>query len=138
VVGGSLQMHEHVSLGLEGRAAWLASGVEGRPIDAMTAGGLVSACAHYRWFFGCVLGHVGVININASPESYKPVSVTAVKPGGGGRIGAKVQLTRNFSIQAAADVLGLSSGIKIAVGPTIVAEQPPIMLAVQLGGGWEF
>ncbi|MDC0747512.1 hypothetical protein [Polyangium mundeleinium] len=138
VLGGSLRPNEVVSLGIEGRAAWLTSGVEGRPIDAMTAGGLVSACAHYRWFFGCVLGHVGVININGSPEGYKPLSVTAVKPGGGGRVGAKVQITRSFSIQAAADVLGLSSGIKIAVGPTIIAEQPPIMLGVQLGGGWEF
>ena len=115
VLGGALQVHEHASLGLEGRAAWLTSGVAGGQIDAMTAGGIVSACGHYQWFFGCALGHLGVIRVAFSGESYKPSSFVGVKPGGGGRIGAKVRLTTSFTVQAAADVLGLSSGVKIAV-----------------------
>ncbi|TKC90009.1 hypothetical protein [Polyangium fumosum] len=138
VLGGSLQVHEHVSLGLEGRAAWLASGVEGGQIDAMTAGGIVSACGHYRWFFGCALGHLGMIRVETSGESYKPASVVGVKPGGGGRIGAKVQLTTSLYVQAAADVLGLSSGVKIVVGETVVSDQPPVMFSTAIGAGWEF
>jgi hypothetical protein len=69
-IAGSLRPNEYVSLGLEGRAAWLTSGIEGEPISAMTAGGLVSVCGHLRWFFGCALGHVGVIHGTFSAESY--------------------------------------------------------------------
>ncbi|MDI1450781.1 hypothetical protein [Polyangium sp. 6x1] len=138
VLGGSMQVHEHVSLGLEGRAAWLTSGVGGQPIDAMTAGGVLSACGHYRWFFGCVLGHLGVIRVETSGESYKPASVVGVKPGAGGRLGAKLRVTESLAIQASADVLGLSSGVKIAAGETILASQPPVMAGVQVGAGWTF
>ncbi|MDI1447236.1 hypothetical protein [Polyangium sp. 6x1] len=138
VVGGSLQVHEHVSLGLEGRAAWLTSGIGGEPITAMTAGGLVSACGHYRWFFGCALGHLGVIKVETSGASYKSASVVGVKPGGGGRLGARFSVTESLTIHTAADVLGLSSGVKVAVNGTVLAAQPPVMMGVEVGAGWSF
>ena len=44
VVGVGVRPHENVSIGLEGRAAWLTTPVAGQSaISAMTAGGLVSA-----------------------------------------------------------------------------------------------
>ena len=136
--GGSWRPNEYVSLGIEGRAAWLTTGVEGRPVEAMTAGGLLKVCGHLRWFSGCALGHLGVINVDFSAQSYKPASFVEVYPGAGGRIGAEVPLTQSFFIQASADVLGLRSGTQIAVGQTVIAEQPPMMIAVQFGAGWEF
>ncbi|MDI3285325.1 hypothetical protein [Polyangium sp. 15x6] len=138
VLGGSLQVHEYASLGLEARAAWLTSGIEGLQIDAMTAGGIVSACGHYRWFFGCALGHMGMIRVAFSRESYEPVTVVDVKPGGGARIGAKFRLTSSLSVHAATEVLALSSGVKIFVGNTLVSSQPPVMIGVGVGAGWEF
>ncbi|TKC96421.1 PEGA domain-containing protein [Polyangium fumosum] len=138
MLGGSLRLNDSVSIGLEGRAAWLTSGVESHQITAMTAGGIASVCGHYRWFYGCALGHLGVINVEFSAQSYKPANFSIVKPGAGGRIGAKVRVTQSFTLQAAADVLGLSSGVKVVVGTTVLSDQPPVMLGVQLGGGWEF
>ncbi|MDI1484342.1 hypothetical protein [Polyangium sp. y55x31] len=138
VLGGSLQVHEYASLGLEARAAWLTSGIEGLQIDAMTAGGIVSACGHYRWFFGCALGHMGMIRVAFSRESYEPVTVVDVKPGGGARIGAKFRLTSSLSVHAATEVLALSSGVKIFVDNTVVSSQPPVMIGVGAGAGWEF
>ncbi|MRG95586.1 hypothetical protein [Polyangium spumosum] len=138
MIGGSLQPNENVSIGLEARAAWLTSGVASRQITAMTAGGLASVCGHYRWFYGCALAHLGVLNVEYSGQSYKPASFSFVKPGVGGRVGAKVRVTQSFTLQAAADVLGLSSGVKVVVGTTVLSDHPPVMLGAQLGAGWEF
>ncbi|TKD04511.1 hypothetical protein [Polyangium fumosum] len=137
-VGASLRPSEYVSLGIEGRAAWLTTAVGGEPISAMTAGGIASVCGHYRWFFGCALGHLGVINVDFSSQSYKPASFVNFKPGAGGRLGARVRVTPSFSLNSSADVLGLSSGLKIVAGETVLAEQPPVMITAQFVGVWEF
>ncbi|TKD06227.1 hypothetical protein [Polyangium fumosum] len=138
VVGASLRPSEYVSLGLEGRGAWLTSGIADRPINAMTAGALASVCGHYKWFFGCALGHLGVLNVDITGQGYNRANHSFVKPGVGGRVGAKVRVTESFALQAAVDVLALSSGVKVVVGPTVLADQPPVMFGAQLGGGWEF
>ncbi len=138
VVGGSLRPNEHVSIGLEGRAAWVPTGVGGAPIYAMTAGALASVCGHYRWAFGCALGHLGVIKIDASGDTFKERSDTFVKPGIGGRLGARFVLARSFALQGAVDVLGLSSGVRVGVEDTVLSETPPLMLSTSLMGTWEF
>ncbi|MDI1434289.1 hypothetical protein [Polyangium sorediatum] len=138
VAGGSFRPNEYVSLGLEGRAAWLTAGIGGLPISAMTAGGIASACGHYRWAFGCVIGHVGVIKIDWSSEVFLARSDSVVMPGGGGRFGAKFVPARSFAVQGAVDVLGLSRGIKVGVGDRVLSETPPLMVSVQLMGTWEF
>ncbi|MRG98463.1 hypothetical protein [Polyangium spumosum] len=138
VIAGSLSPNEYVSLGLEARAAWLTSGVEGAQINAMTAGGLVSACGHWRWFFGCVLGHLGVISGEFSSASYIPQTITGTFPGFGGRLGAKVNLTDSFLVQAAVDGLGLTRGLRVVADSRVIAEQPPAMFSAQIAGGWEF
>ncbi|TKC93702.1 tetratricopeptide repeat protein [Polyangium fumosum] len=138
MLAGGVQPNDYVSIGLEARAAWLTTGVADRPINAMTAGGLATLCGHYKWFYGCALGHVGVIRVESTSRSYKPASFADVKPGAGGRIGARVQVTQSLTIHGAVDVLGLSSGVQVVVGPTVLSDQPPVMLGVQIGGGWEF
>ncbi|MDC0746146.1 PEGA domain-containing protein [Polyangium mundeleinium] len=137
-VGGGIRPNEHVSLGIEARAAWLTTGVADRPINAMTAGAIASVCGHYKWFYGCGIGHLGVLNVDITSQGYTPASFSFVKPGVGGRVGARVRLTQSFTVQAAADILGLSSGVMVVVGPTILSEQPAVMVGAQIGGGWEF
>ncbi|MDI1444695.1 hypothetical protein [Polyangium sp. 6x1] len=137
-LAGGVQPNDYVSIGLEARAAWLTTGVADRPINAMTAGGIASVCGHYKWLVGCALGYLGAIKVDFTVQSYKPASFGEVKPGAGARIGAKVRVSQSFTLQAAADVLGLSSGVKVVVGPTVLADQPPVMLGAQIGGGWEF
>ncbi|MRG95890.1 hypothetical protein [Polyangium spumosum] len=137
-VGASLRPSEYVSLGLEGRAAWLTSGVGGEPISAMTAGGIVSACGHYRWAFGCAIGHFGVISVSFSGDTFTPRTEHFVKPGVGGRLGARFVLTRSFAVQGAVDLLGLSSGVLVGVGKRVVSETPPLMVASSIVGSWEF
>ncbi|MDI1432825.1 hypothetical protein [Polyangium sorediatum] len=138
VVAGSLRPNEFVSLGLEARAAWLTSGVRGRKISAMTAGGLVSACGHWRWLFGCALGHLGVLNIEGAEGSYVRESYANLLPGLGARVGATWRLTRSFTMQAGADIVGLTRGLKIVAGKTVLVEQPPVLAGAHFVGGWEF
>ena len=138
VAGGSFRPSEYVSLGLEGRAAWLTSGVGGLPISAMTAGGIASVCGHYRWAFGCAIGHLGVIRIGWSSDSFTGRTDTFFKPGLGGRLGARFVLARSFAVQGAVDLLGLSSGVLVGVGSRVVSETPPLMVASSVVGSWEF
>ncbi|MDI1449670.1 hypothetical protein [Polyangium sp. 6x1] len=138
VAGGSFRPNEFVSLGLEGRAAWLTTGVGGEPISAMTAGGIASVCGHYRWAFGCAIGHVGVIRVEPSSDGFKSEVATFVKPGIGGRVGARFVLARNFAVHGGVDLLGLSSGVRIGVGQRVLAETPPIMIGASILGSWEF
>ncbi|TKC89022.1 hypothetical protein [Polyangium fumosum] len=138
VAGGAWRPNEYVSLGLEGRAAWLTGGVGGRPISAMTAGGIASVCGHYRWAFGCALGHLGVITVEFSSEAYKPRTDHLFKPGIGGRIGARFVPARSFAVQGAVDLLGLSSGVLVGVGTQVVSETPPLMVGASILGTWEF
>jgi len=138
VLAGSLRPNEYVSLGLEARAAWLTTGVGGEPINAMTAGGILNVCGHWRWLFGCGLAHLGIFRGSFSSDSYTGQTFTDFKPGGGARAGVLVHPAGSFLIQGAVDVLGLSRGTKVVVGQTLLIEQPPLLIGVQLAGGWEF
>jgi hypothetical protein len=138
VVGVSVKPKEFFSLGLEGRAAWLTTGVAGRPISAMTAGGILSACAHLRWFFGCGLGSIGALHIEFSDESYTGKSSTHLKIGGGGRIGVLFHASDSAFVAGSVDVLGLSRGTKLAVNNHVIADIAPIWAGGQISGGWEF
>lgn len=138
VVGGAWRPNEYFSLGLEGRAAWLTVGVADAPINAMTAGGLLSACGHVRWFFGCALGHLGVVRGEFESGTFVSTAHSSMKVGGGGRIGARLRLSRSFSLAGTIDALVLNSGIRVRLGNTVLVDQPPIMLSTHLLGGWEF
>lgn len=137
VLAGGLQPHENVSIGIEGRAAWLTSGVADRPIAAMTAGGLLSACGHWRWLFGCAVGHLGVLSVEFSGESYKENSYVFVKPGIGARLGAKLSVNRSFGVQGSVDALALSRATKLISGQTELVH-PPVMIGTQVSATWEF
>lgn len=138
VVGVGVRPTEHFSLGLEGRAAWLTTGVGGGQISAMTAGGTASACGHVQWFFGCALGYVGTIHIEFLKQSYEPTSGSFIQPGFGGRLGGDFHVGPTFVLRPSVDVLGLSSGTKLVAGDKTVADQPAVMLSGQVSGGWEF
>lgn len=138
VVGVAVKPKEFLSLGLEGRAAWLTTGVGGGQISAMTAGGIVSACGHLKWFFGCAMGHLGAINVAFSNNSYTGKSYTEARLGIGGRIGAKVHVSESVFMLGSIDALKLSNGALVVVGDQIVADIPPIFVGLQISGGWEF
>ena len=104
----------------------------------MTVGGVLSACAHYRLLFGCALGHVGAVNVAADSASYVEEAVWFFQPGMGGRVGARLSFGQSFTVQAEIDVLGLTRGIQIVVGQTVLVDQPPVMVGAQVTGGWEF
>lgn len=138
VVGGSWRPNQYFSLGLEGRAAWLTVGVADEPISAMTAGGLVSACGHVEWFFGCALGHAGIVRIEPQPGTFIDRPISMAKLGGGGRIGAKVRLSRSLSLAGTIDALVLNSGVRVLLEDQVLVDQPPIMLGTQVLANWEF
>lgn len=137
-IGGVWKPNEYFSLGLEGRAAWLTVGAADEPISAMTAGGILSACGHIKWFFGCALGHGGVVRIDSSEGTFIAKSYTFAKLAGGGRIGAQVRLSRSLSLTGTIDALVLNSGIRVGLEGTVLVDQPPIMLGSQVAAGWEF
>ncbi len=138
VMGGAVRPNEYVSVGLEGRAAWLTSGVADEPISAMTAGAVASLCGHYKWFFGCGLGHLGVINVAFSELTFVGKEVTFFKPGAGARIGAQLRLWQGLTLSANIDALALRSPTRLVVGQKIIADQPAVMLNADIRGGWEF
>ncbi|HRI69115.1 MAG TPA: hypothetical protein PK156_33020 [Polyangium sp.] len=138
VLGVAVKPKEFLSLGLEGRAAWLTTGVADRQISAMTAGGILSACGHLKWFFGCGLGHLGAINVQLDPASYKAASLAYFKPGVGGRIGARVEIGKTFSLQGAVDALWFSRGTRVVVEQVTIVDQPSMMVGTEILGGWEF
>lgn len=138
VLGVGLKPNEYMSFGLEGRAAWLTTGVADSAISAMTAGGLLSACGHLKWFFGCGLGHLGVTNVEFAKESYVEKTYSLFMPGGGARLGANIRFGRSFFAHASIDALGFTRGMKVVVDQTIINEQPPLMIGAQIGGGWEW
>ncbi len=138
VVGVGLKPNEYFSFGLEGRAAWLTTGVAGEPISAMTAGGIISACGHVRWFIGCALGHLGVLSVDFSDTTYKEASNTHFKPGLGGRLGAEFPISSMFVLRGVVDVIVLRNGHRIWAGDRLIVDQPPILTGGQLLGGWEF
>lgn len=138
VVGVGVRPKEFLSFGLEGRAAWLTTGVADRPISAMTVGGILSACGHAKWFFGCGLGHLGAINVELDPASYKAASLAYFKPGVGGRIGGRVEIGKTFSLQGAVDALWFNRGTRVVVEQVTIVDQPSIMVGTEILAEWQF
>ena len=138
VVGVGLRPHENISFGLEGRAAWLTTGVADRAISAMTAGGIASACGHLKWFFGCGLGHLGVIRTEGAEATFNDLSFTTFTPGVGGRLGVRFRPTERLSLQAAAEALALTYRKRIFVGNELIVDQAAAMIGTQITGEWEF
>ena len=139
VVGVGLRPKEFLSLGLEGRAAWLTTPVAGREaISAMTGGGILSACGHLRWFFGCGLGYLGTVYVSLSGETFIEDSRSFVQPGVGARIGAQFPIGASLVVRVAADALRLPYRVVIGVGNRIIVDQPPFMLGAQVSVEWRF
>ncbi len=138
VVGGAWRPKQYFSLGLEGRAAWLTVGIAGEPIYAMAAGGAISACGHVKWFFGCALGYAGATRISGVQGTFIAQSDWAEKLGGGGRVGARVRLSRSFGLAGTFDALALHRRDVVSLERVVLADQPAIMLSTQLLASWEF
>lgn len=138
VIGGAWKPSQYFSLGLEGRAAWLTVGVADEPISAMTGGGTASACGHLKWFFGCALGHVGVMRGEFDSESFIGKVYVSPKVGGGARVGAQLRLSQSFSLTGTIDGLVLNSGIRVDLEGRVLVDQPPFMLGSSVLSQWEF
>jgi len=139
VLGVSVKPKEFFSLGLEGRAAWLTTDVvSASQISAMTAGGIVSACGHLKWFFGCGLGHVGAMNVAFSENAYTGKSYTVLQLGVGGRLGAQIHVSDSLIVIGSVDAFKLSRGTQIVVHNQLLLDIPPIFVGAQIMGGWEF
>jgi hypothetical protein len=126
------------SIDLDARAAWLTASIGGEPIQAMTAGALLSACAHWRVLFGCFTGHMGIIQVESTRDSYADAAFVGVRPGLGARAGIDVHIHDAFGLRLAADVVGLTRGTRVWVGPQVYADQPPVMVGSTLVGVWQF
>ena len=72
-----------------------------------------------------------------SDATYVANSNTHFKPGVGGRVGAEVKLTTRFVLRSAFDVLALPESHRIWAGNVLVVDQPPLLIAGQVFGGWE-
>jgi hypothetical protein len=123
---------------LEARGAWLTGKIADKPIQAMTAGALLSVCAHWRWLFGCGAGHLGVIRIAAPANNYQSEAFTFVKPGLGVRFGGEIPLSESFGVRVAADVVGLPAGTRVGVARGVYADQPPLLVGANATGMWHF
>ena len=138
-VAGGVRPNRYVSFELEARAAWLAGDVKGEAITTMTAGGLFAICGHWQWLFGCGLAHLGVIAVNWDDAPFEEDSADVfVRPGFGGRVGARVHLGPSWGVQVSGDVLGLTRGTRIVVEQNVLLEQPPVMVGTSLAGFWRF
>ncbi|MDI1445781.1 hypothetical protein [Polyangium sp. 6x1] len=137
-IAAHLQPAGFFSIGIDARAAWLPSGVGDRPIRAMTAGGLVSLCGHWRWLFGCAVGHLGVLKVDFDKGPYLGASFVGFRPGFGGRVGGIIRVGGPFSVRVAGDALGLSHGTRIGVNDQIIVEQPAVMIAGTTMIDWSF
>ncbi|MDC0748994.1 hypothetical protein [Polyangium mundeleinium] len=104
----------------------------------MTAGGLLGLCGHWRWFFGCGLGHLGVITVSGDEEAFQDKIDVFLRPGFGVRVGGRFDLGTSWGVQVAGDVLGLSRATRIALGQTILVEQPAVMVGTSLAAFWKF
>jgi hypothetical protein len=137
VVGVAVKPKEFLSLGLEGRAAWLTTGVAERQISAMTAGGLLSVCGHVKWFFACPLGHLGVIRTEGVKATFNEPPFNFFRPGFGGRLGVRFQPMESLSLQATVEALALTNRTRIFIGNEMIVDQPATMIGAQITGGWE-
>jgi hypothetical protein len=134
----ALRLHEHVSIGLEGRGAWQTLGVSGRPIAAMTAGGLLHLCGHIKQFFACASGHLGIIRTHSVDERLLDRGTLLFKPGIGARLGATINIFGPFALQFTADALILSSGTRVVTADTVIADIPPILIGTSILPTWNF
>jgi hypothetical protein len=121
-----------LSFGADVRAAWSAFDVGGKPISAMTAGALLSACGNWRWLFACGTGHVGIIRADASTDSFTNSSFTGFRPGFGARAGLNLPVHGAFGLRVSTDVLALTRRTRIAVGPVLISDQAPILIGANL------
>ena len=138
VIGIRWRAREYLSLGLEGRAAWLTSGITDRPLNAMTVGGIASLCGHWRWLYGCGLGHLGIFRLEAEPTTYEPTPTVFFRPGWGLRIGGHWTLPRGFFLGSSFDLLRVNAKTKVFSGQTLLVDQAPFLIGGQVLGGWEF
>jgi hypothetical protein len=137
MLSGSLRWSA-LSINADARAAWLTYGIGGQPIRAMTAGAVLSGCGHWRWLFGCIAAHLGMVRVEATGDAYTSESFTGFKPGLGMRGGADIPLPGGFALRIAGDVVGLPGGTRIRVGSRIIADQPPILVGANVTGLWLF
>lgn len=138
VIGIGLRPNDYFSVGVEGRAAWLTTQVGNQPINAMTAGGLLSVCGHIKWFFACPVGHLGVIRTEGDDSTFNVPAFNNFRPGFGGRLGVRLRPTERLSLQATVDALALTYRTRILVGSETIVDQPAAMVGAQVTGGWEF
>jgi len=134
---GSLRFSS-VSLGGEIRGAWSPFEVGGEPITAMTAGGILTACGHWRWLLGCALGYVGFVRVSAASDSFRTTEFILPKLGGGARMGVEMPVSGNISVGLTGDIIGLTSGTRVAVRSRLIVDQAPVMIGANLSGGWRF
>jgi len=128
-----------ISINLDGRAAWLVSTIADRDIRAMTAGGLLGACGHYRWMFACGEVHLGILQIDASEYTYKDAKTFSfLKLGAGGRVGVDIPLSGPLSVRIAADVLGLSGGTRVQLNRSVLADHPGVMIGSNVAAMYRF
>jgi hypothetical protein len=139
VVGVGLRVNQYLSFGLEGRAAWSTMQVASQPtLSAMTVGGLLSACGHFRWLVGCGLGYFGTVNVEAAEKIFIADTLVFAEPGVGGRLGVELPIGASFVARASFDALRLANPTVIVFGYRTSVDQPPIMLGGQLTGEWKF
>jgi len=137
-ISAGVRPSSFLSVELEVRAAWLASGIRDGSIQAMTAGGILSMCGRWRWAFGCALGHAGIIKIDFARDPYEGTTNVAFRPGIGGRAGADIPLASSFAVRVLADVLALSTSTRIIVNQMVIADQPAVMTSASAMGIWTF
>ncbi|TKC89013.1 hypothetical protein [Polyangium fumosum] len=137
VLSGSVRLMPVLSLDLDARAAWLTSGIGGRPLQAMTAGGIASICGHWHWLFGCASGHLGIIRVESTQDIFANSSFTWMKPGLGGRLGAQWVGSR-LGARLSVELIGFASRTRIDIERTTIADQPAVMAGVSAVGLWSF
>ena len=135
---GGVRFYDVFSINLEGRAAWLPGEVADGSITAMTAGGLLSACGHWRALFACGVGHLGIIRVEATADAYKQEAFVFFKPGIGGRLGGDIPVSGPFGVRAWAEAMVLRSRTLVQLGSTVHADQPPIMIGASVAAIWQF
>jgi len=138
VVSARVKPHENFSIDLDVRGAWSTSDIGDRPIRAMTVGGLLGLCGHWKWAWACAAGHLGMLKVDFAVDPFKGTSHTLFRPGFGGRVGVDFPLSDSLAIRLAGDVLGLSSGTRIIVNGRLLVDQPAVMVGTHLAGVWTF
>lgn len=139
VIGVGMYVNKYFSIGLEGRAAWLTTEiVDGYGLNAKTLAGLASVCGHFRWLFGCAVGHVGQIVIDAPSQIYDVNYLSIIQPGFGARLGARIPIVGSFFVRPSFEVVRLLYHMRVGVGRFPLVDQVPWLVGAQLMGEWRF